>query len=528
MGVAPSKAPADLNAILGGVETDKKKHCEQTEEWLRMLIDTAEDYAIFAINSQGRIATWSRGAEKIFGYSAAEILQQEFAIIFTPEDRATGVPQKEIDHAQREGFCPDVRWHLRKDGRRIFVSGAVRPLRALKGAPHGFIKVAHDITEQRRIELQLKESQERLRLLIENVKDVALFTLDVSGNITHWNPGAQRLLGYSEEEIVGQSVDCLYSKEDRKAGTPARERDIALRDGVRVSETWFVRKDGTHLLVSEALRRMEDNQGSVRGFVKVAHDITERKKLEDDLRQARDHLETLVAERTTRLRETIGELEAFSYSVSHDLRAPLRTMQGFSEILKAEHGAKLGPQAIGLLDRIIEGAKRSDDLIRDVLTLSRVAREETELNSVDLAKVLHHVISGNPEFQPPSAEISIAPLHHVMGHAARLSQCFTNLLGNAVKFVAPGVRPQIKIWSESLDGHIRIWIEDNGIGIPKGQEERIFNLFQRLHREDAYHGTGVGLAIVRKAVERMNGKTGVQSEPGKGSRFWIELAAAHD
>ena len=194
----------------------------------------------------------------------------------------------------------------------------MRPLRDKDGKTYGFLKVAHDITEQRQVEEELRNKEERYRLLVASVKDFALFTTDASGHITHWNPGAEKLLGYPQEEILGQSVDCIYTREDQESGIPKRHRDIALTDGVHVDEIWFVRKDGSRLFVTEALRRIDDEQGKLRGFAMVGRDITERKSLEDELRQARDHLETLVEERTGRLRGTIRELESFSYSVSHD------------------------------------------------------------------------------------------------------------------------------------------------------------------------------------------------------------------
>jgi signal transduction histidine kinase len=301
---------------------------------------------------------------------------------------------------------------------------------------------------------------------------------------------------------------------------------MALGDGVHVDELWFVRKDGSRLFVTEALGRIDDEGGNLRGFAMVARDITKRKSLEDELRQARDQLETLVQERTARLRETIRELESFSYSVSHDLRAPLRAMQGLADLLHVEFGECLGPKGRDLVARIVAAGKRMDLLIEDVLKLSHLGREPIRLQALDLEKILRKVIAEMPQVQESLAEISVAqPLHKVLGHESLLSQCASNLLGNAVKFVAPGVRPQVNIWTEAFNDRVRVWIKDNGVGIPKGKQDRIFGLFQRLHHDDAYPGTGIGLAIVRKAIERMNGKVGVESEPGQGSRFWLELAA---
>ena len=199
-------------------------------------------------------------------------------------------------------------------------------------------------------------------------------------------------------------------------------------------------------------------------------------------------------------------------------------MQGFSELLQVKFGDKLGTEGAEMLKRIVNGALRADELISDVRKPRRP--DPTTLRPVDVAEVIHQLVSGTPEFQPPHLELTIAsPLHQVLGHAARLSQCFSNLLWNAVKFVGPGVQPRVNVWSELMGNRVRIFVQDNGIGIPPGQGERIFGLFQRLHPDEAYQGTGVGLAIVRKAVERMNGKVGVDSTPGKGSRFWLELAS---
>jgi PAS domain S-box-containing protein len=508
-----------------GTEAAAENQLYENEQWLRMLIDSAEDYAIFTISPDGRIATWNRGAEKVFGYRRAEILGQSFSLIFVPEDREKGAPEEEIRLAQEQGYSPDERWHLRKDGSRFFVSGAVRPLRDSHGVVHGFLKVAHDVTEQRRKEQALRESEERFRLLWENVKDFAIFTFDLNACVTHWNPGAEKLFGYRPDEILGQSIDALFTMEDQRSGLPRMERESALREGTIRHENWLVRKDGRKLYATEAVQQIKDNQGMVRGFAKIARDITERKKLEDELREARDHLEGLVSERTAQLQATLSELEAFSYSMSHDLRSPLRALRGYSEVLAGQFGEKLGPEGLSLVNRIIEGACRLDQLTQDVLTFGQLRREEIGLEVVDLEAMVGRTIQTHPEFQPPNAQVTLdASLRRVLGCEPLLSQVFSNFLQNAIKFVASGVKPQVRIWTEPRDTVVRIWVEDNGIGIERHQQERIFDMFQRLHRQDAYPGTGVGLAIVRKAAEKMGGKVGVESEVGKGSRFWLELA----
>jgi signal transduction histidine kinase len=246
----------------------------------------------------------------------------------------------------------------------------------------------------------------------------------------------------------------------------------------------------------------------------------------DDLARANAELERRVEDRTAQLRETVAELEAFSYSLSHDLRAPLRAIANFSGIVLEDHRDQLGPDA-ALLEKVLSAVQRMDELIRDVLALSRISRQEMRMETVDLEKLARQVIQERPELQAPRAQVCFeGPLPAVHGHEASLTQCLANLLGNAVKFVAPGVIPQVRLFAGANGDRIRLWVADNGIGIAPEARERVFEIFQRLHSQDQYEGTGIGLAIVKRAVERMGGKVGVESEPGKGSRFWVELQAA--
>jgi signal transduction histidine kinase len=257
-------------------------------------------------------------------------------------------------------------------------------------------------------------------------------------------------------------------------------------------------------------------------------------------------LERLVVERTEKLRETIGELEAFSYSVAHDMRAPLRGMQGFATILLEEHAGQLDAVAHSYLERIARSAVRMDTLIQDVLDYTRVLRGEARLTPVDLDRLTRDIIATYPDWQSSKADIQISgTLPFVLGHEGFLTQCVSNLLSNAVKFVAPGVTPRIRIWAEdwtpldqaprhdhggngsggkTRDGPIvRVWFENNGIGIASKDHDRVFRMFERVNSAEDFEGTGIGLTIVRKAVERMGGRIDFQSEPGKGSQFWIEL-----
>lgn len=254
---------------------------------------------------------------------------------------------------------------------------------------------------------------------------------------------------------------------------------------------------------------------------------TALQEAQEKLRGHAEELERRVEERTARLSETIAELESFSYSISHDMRAPLRAMQGYSDFIKEQYGDKLGGDGMMYLDRISRAGKRLDTLVQDILTYSRLARTQLQLSPVDLDKLIEDIVQQYPNLQSPESEINLQkPLGKVLGHEASLTQVISNLLGNAVKFVNPGQKPVVKLWTEVIGQERRLWVEDNGIGIEQKDLTRIFGIFERIHPDKAYEGTGIGLSIVRKGAERMGGKSGVQSELGKGSRFWIQLKTA--
>jgi signal transduction histidine kinase len=263
----------------------------------------------------------------------------------------------------------------------------------------------------------------------------------------------------------------------------------------------------------------------LRAKVSALLDLQQRAKLlEIAVKERSAELESL-NERATRLRESIGELEAFSYSVSHDLRGPVRAIQGFAQALDEEEAVKLSDNGKDYVRRIISSSKRLDKMITDVLAYSRMNVEPVTRTKLDVEQLVRAVLDQNPNLQPPKAEVEMQhPLLDAIGHEASFTQCISNLLSNAVKFVTPGVTPRVKIWTEAVDGAVRISLKDNGIGIAPEHLKRIFEAFERLNTD--YEGTGFGLAIMRKAVQRMGGQFGVESEPGKGSLFWIELPQA--
>jgi signal transduction histidine kinase len=259
-------------------------------------------------------------------------------------------------------------------------------------------------------------------------------------------------------------------------------------------------------------------------------DITERKRADDALRQAKDQLadqagklEALVVERTAKLQGTIAELQAFSYSVSHDLRAPLRSMQGFAKILVDDYSSKLDEQGVTYLQQIMRSSSRLDRLIQDVLSYSKVLHAKGLARPVALDGLVRDIIATYPNGHKAEFHVQ-GKLPTVIGNEAFLTQCFSNLLDNASKFVAAGTVPRVEIRAEDREpSMVRVWIEDNGIGIAAENQDRVFRMFERINLAAEYEGTGIGLTIVRKAAERMGAQVGFESELGKGSRFWIQL-----
>lgn len=374
----------------------------------------------------------------------------------------------------------------------------------------------------------LRVSEIRYRRLFEAARDGVLLVDPETRKITDVNPFMVELLGYGYAEFVGRELWEIGLLKDRAA---TRQMFVELR------KSHFVRYDDLPLKSSQgqtcevevvANLYEEDGHPVIQCNIR---DITERKLLERGLAAAKIELqshaaslEQTVAERTAALQETIGELAAFSYSISHDMRAPLRAIRGFAEILLADHASQLDNEGIASLKKIDVAAARLDRLIQDVLAYTRVLRAEVKVDPVNLDGLVRQVITMYPQLNADRAEIQIeGVLPWVLGGEASLTQCVSNLLTNAVKFVAPGAKPHVKVWAETLGPNVRLWVEDNGIGISSSDQARVFKMFEQVNPAGTYEGNGMGLAIVNKAVERMGAQRGVESETGRGSKFWIQL-----
>jgi PAS domain S-box-containing protein len=380
------------------------------------------------------------------------------------------------------------------------------------------------VTKRREAENALRENESVLRTVTNGAR-VGLVMVNQQRRYLFANRAYAEILGLPNHDIVGKRVaEVLPAVYDQIEPRLARAfRGERVQYELRVPGT-----TGNQERFYDVIYEPRAHEGSDPYVVVVIVDVTERK-------HAQQNLEEAVAERTSKLREAVSELEAFSYSIAHDMRAPLRGMQGFAHVLQEDYGERLDGTGQQYLTRIIASAERLDHLIRDVLHYSKVSRGELPLERVNLGVLTREIIESYPQFKDPKVTILIEePLPTVVGNPASLTQVISNLLSNAVKFVAPGTAPHVRVWSEQLNTSssgrdsqtVRLWFEDNGIGIPVEAQSRLFQIFQRVHRPEVYEGTGIGLAVVRKAVERLGGKVGVHSEPGKGSRFWLELKNA--
>ncbi len=386
-----------------------------------------------------------------------------------------------------------------------------------------------DVTSERAL-----EATNRLRGAIIESCDDAVISKDLNGVITSWNGGAERIFGYTASEAIGKPVMMLIPGNRHNEEPEVLNK---IRSGQRIDhyETVRQRKDGKLIDISLTVSPVVDSTGRLIGAAQIARDISGAKRdqkrlkeLANELEVSRRELEQRVEERTASLQEALAQMEEFSYTVSHDLRAPLRAMNMYSQVLLESFGDTIASSkdAQHYLRRISENCSRLDQMILDVLAFGRVARGQIALKPVSLNEVVTQPIDNEPMLQEPISQFEVSELGRVMAHEPTLFQAVSNILINAAKFVSPGTKPRIKIWSVDAESRIRLWIEDNGIGIDPLLQHRLFDIFERVHPDLGYEGTGVGLAIVRKAIMRMGGQVGVESDGTNGSRFWIELPRA--
>ena len=576
-------------------EREKVAHrLRESEERYRRIIETAEE-GVLTLDTEGRTTFANPKMARMLGYRVEEIVGKRISDFADMADRSGN---GDYSKPRERGVADQYDFMFRrKDGSALWTFISTNPICNAAGADLGTLAMITDITERKQAETALRREKElsetatRIGTLIHANLDPAIIlqcvveqgsaalrsdTAAIAGRLGEdWRV---RYLHGMPVETVGTRLDLKRERHIMQAIVEVEVVPVAdAFNDSRVNAEHVRRYDIRSVLaapipirgepvgvfffqyhsVPHAFTKAEMNFARQLGLsagiaLENARLFEEQHRAEQELRRAKadltrtnTDLEHVVAERTAELRETVAELEHFSYSITHDMRAPLRAMQGFATILNEEGADRLSDEHKDYLSRIGSVAGRMDKLITDALNFSKAVRQELISERVDVTQLLGEIQGSYPELEQSEAEIEIqGEIPDVMGNVAGLTQCFSNLLGNAVKFVKPGQKPQILIWAErvserELEGQtgknlvtgqrenlawVRIWVEDKGVGMSKDFQPRVFDMFQR--ESDDHEGTGIGLALVRKVTERMGGKVGVESEPGQGSRFWLILKAA--
>jgi PAS domain S-box-containing protein len=523
-------------------EISERKQAEETRERLAAIVDSSDD-AIISKDLNGIINAWNRGAEKIFGYRASEVMGQPMLMLF-PQNRVR--EESDILVRIRRGDTIEhfetVR--VRKDGQKIDISATISPIKDRNGIIVGASKIARDITERKRVETALAsqaeellrsrqalEAQKQMLQSVLNSMEEGLVAVDEQGKFTIWNPAATRIVGMGAENVPPEDWNKHYGvyMPDTVTPLPSQQNPLrrALHGEVSTAEM-FLRnpqlEEGLWIEISGSPLKGMD--GSLRGGVVAFRDITQRKTDEREIRKLNEELEERIAQLTTQLEAANHELEAFTYSVSHDLRAPLRHIGGFSRILIEDFGPGLPAEAQSHLQRIQDGAQRMGMLVDELLNLARVGRHALNLQATGLDFIVQQVVSLlQAETEGRAVCWKITELPSAQCDPILVKQIFQHLIANALKFTRTRERAIIEISQHQENGETVIFVRDNGVGFNMKYKDKLFGVFQRLHRAEDFEGTGIGLATVHRIVRKHGGRIWADAELDKGATFFFTLAA---
>ncbi|MGO4326563.1 PAS domain S-box protein [Cupriavidus sp. 2TAF22] len=494
---APSQAPRPHGASIS------------PDVSFREVVESIVDYAIFTLDTAGRVTSWNAGARKMKGYADNEILGEHFSRFYTEEAIARGWPEHELRVARLEGRFEDEGWRVRADGTRFWANVIITAIRDADGQESGFIKVTRDLTEHRRTEEALRQSEEILRLLVEGVKDYAIFLLDPHGCVISWNSGATLIKGYTRQEILGRHFSLFYLPEDIADGKPERELATARRVGSVEDEGWRVRKDGSTFWANVIITPVYDSTAVLRGFAKVTRDMTERRRTEE-------------LERSSR------RMTEFLATLSHELRNPLAPVRNALNAMKLlPDGRHVVERCHALIDRQITLLTR---LVDDLLDVGRISSGKIELRlaPVEFRELVSHAIEATApvlEARAQTVRVDLPPVPVVLtADRTRLVQVLQNLLVNASKFSPE--HSIIDVAGTLGERHLMFRISDQGAGISADALDSIFDLFVQVNRWTSNHsgGLGIGLSLSRSLVELHGGTISAASAGlGKGSTFTVRL-----
>jgi PAS domain S-box-containing protein len=506
-------------------DISERKQAEQALRRLADIIEASGD-AIFATTPGGEITSWNAGAEQLYGYSAEEAVGAALKMLVAP-DNATQ------DFEALKLALNGTRLHdyeteqLRKDGTLVPVSLAVSPIRGSSGALVGASVIARDRTKRKRAEEALREVQEAFRTAFEDAPiGMALFSVDPAedGQLLQVNGSLCDITGYSADELLRTSLHAITHPLDQMDELALTEDLLAGRVPNYQLEKRFVRRDERAVWVMHNVSTVHDAAGGPMYGIAQVQDITERKRAEEGLARVAAELE----QRALELERSNADLAQFAYVASHDLSEPLRMVSSYVQLLERRYGDQLDSDAREFIEFAVDGVNRMQRLIDDLLAYSRVGTSEYRLEPVDLAALVEDTLKGmRATVSESEAVVTHDGLPTVVGDPGQLRQLFQNLISNGIKFVDEGL-PRIHV-SATRDG--REWlfaVADNGIGIDPSHASRIFAVFKRLHGRDAYPGSGIGLSICKRIVERHQGRIWVEQNEGGGSRFCFTIPAMEE
>ncbi|HEX2542069.1 MAG TPA: PAS domain S-box protein [Caldimonas sp.] len=495
------------------MQVDEPPRRALDEEIFRRLVESVRDYAIFMLTPEGRINSWNPGAELIKQYRADEVLGRHFSMFYEPEAVASGWPDEELRRALRDGRLEDEGWRVRKDGTRFWANVIISPLLDSAGGLLGYSKVTRDLTERRRHEEQLRESEQRLRLIVDGVKDHAMFLVDPEGRVVSWNPAAQRVLGHDAAAMVGKDAALLYPADDRAAGKPQAELAAVAHAGFFHDQGWRVRADGSRLWCDVSITSIRTDEGAMKGFVHIVRDLTEQRRIE-----------ALEAEGR--------RLQEFMAMLSHELRNPLAPIRTAVSILKLPQGQQQTGRYADMIGRQVAQLTRLVDDLMDVsrITTGKIELERAPLELNTLVQLAVDSMRSTLDAHGHALQLTLAPQAvFIDGDSVRLTQVVVNLLGNAAKFTEPNGRIEVAV--RRNHSVVRVEVSDNGVGMSQSLLERAFDPFVQGERSLARTegGLGIGLTLVKRIVDLHGGSVVAASAgPGHGAKFTVTLPMVKD
>jgi PAS domain S-box-containing protein len=522
----------ELDAIVIGLNTmaeelesarntqeEQLKRIESTNNFLDAILENIPNMVFVKDAKELRFVRFNKAGEELLGYSKEEMIGKNDRDFF-PKEQADFFIAKDMEALNKNAVTDISEESVRtKHGTRWLHTRKI-PIKDLKGNVAFLLGISEDITETRKTSLALKQSEERFRLLVQGARDYSIFMIDPDGFIQNWNKGAELVKGYTADEAIGKHFSIFYTEEDKRSGRPQHNLEEAKRLGSFEDEGWRVRKDGSKFWADVILTPLYDEFQQLKGFSKITRDVTAKKNAEEEIRSLNKKLEKNVKQ----LEIVNNELEAFTYSVSHDLRAPLRAIHGYTKILEEEFVGKLSDDAKHMMQGVMNNAKKMGQLIDDLLALSRLGKKELNKRETDLTALANASLNELKKTMDTSkAKITINSLGSALVDPALVQQVFINLLNNAIKYSSKKEKPVIEAGVKEIGGEKTYYIKDNGTGFDMQYYNKLFGVFQRLHDSYEFEGTGVGLALVKRIVTRHGGKIWAEAEVDKGATFYFTL-----